>query len=117
MAKTQEEFTKAIYETIKDKVFFSNLSLAKAEVVEKMPEQIVPGKVLFDGIWLYDGIDGIEDDIQQMHSITKDGIIVNVEDYYSGNGAFDNDGMGRFLAALNHLMTEDEFKQFQTENK
>ena len=113
----QDEFRQRIYGTIKDKVFFSNLSRAKAEVVEKMPEQIVPGKVLFDGICLYDGIEGLEDDIQQMHTITKDGFIVNVEDYYSGNGAFDNDGMGRFLAALNHLMTEDEFMQFQKENK
>ena len=66
MTQTQEEFTKTVYETIKDKVFFSNISKEIADVVEKLPAAILPGKVLFDGLNLFDGIEGIEDDIQQM---------------------------------------------------
>ena len=106
------EFTKKIYGIIQDKIFFSNISGNPVEVVEKLPEEIVPGKVLFDGMMLFDGIEGIEDDIQQMNSFTKDGERVNLEDYYTDNGAFDDDGKERFLAALERLMTLDEFIQF-----
>ena len=112
MTKTQEEFTKALYETIKDKVFISNISEEIADVVEKLPEEIVPGKVLFDGMMLFDGIEGIEDDIQQMHSFLKDGTIVNLEDYYTDSGAFDDDGWDRFMVALGRLMTVNEFSQY-----
>ena len=117
MNKTQEEFTKAVYETIKDKVFFSNISEEIADVVEKLPEEIVPGKVLFDGMMLFDGIEGIEDDIQQMHSFTKEGERVNLEDYYTDNGAFDDGGWDRFIDALDRLMTLDEFLKFIKDNK
>ena len=106
---TQEEFSKRIHEIIQDKIFFSNISGNPVEVVEKLPEEIVPGKVLFDGLNLFDGIEGIEDDIQQMHSFTKDGVVVNLEDYYTDNGAFDDGGLLRFLSALERLMTVDEF--------
>ena len=109
MTQTQEEFTKAVYEAIKDKVFFSNISKEIADVVEKLPAAILPGKVLFDGLNLFDGIEGIEDDIQQMTSYTKDGCIVNLEDYYTDSGAFDDDGWDRFMVALGRLMTVDEF--------
>ena len=110
MPKTQEEFIKAVYETIKDKVFFSNISEEIADVVEKLPAEIVPGAVLFDGLMLFDGIEGVEDDIQQMHSYTKDGNIVNLEDYYTDNGAFDDDGWDRFIKALDNLMTVEKYK-------
>ena len=110
---TQEEFSKRIHEIIQDKIFFSNISGNPVEVVEKLPEEIVPGKVLFDGLILFDGIEGIEDDIQQMNSFTKDGERVNLEDYYTDNGAFEDDGKERFLAALERLMTIDEFIQFR----
>lgn len=116
MNKTQEEFTKAVYETIKDKVFFSNISKEIADVVEKLPEEIVPGKVLFDGMMLFDGIEGIEDDIQQMHSFLKDGTIVNLEDYYTDSGAFDDYGWDRFMVALGRLMTVNEFSQYIDKN-
>lgn len=109
---TQEEFSKRIHEIIEDKIFFSNISGNPVEVVEKLPEEIVPGKVLFDGLMLFDGIEGIEDDIQQMNSFTKDGERVNLEDYYTDNGAFEDDRKERFLAALERLMTLDEFIQF-----
>ena len=113
MSITQEEFRKRIHEIIQDKIFFSNISKEIADVVEKLPEEIVPGKVLFDGMMLFDGIEGIEDDIQQMHSFLKDGTIVNLEDYYTDSGAFDDDGWDRFLAALERLMTIDEFTQYR----
>ena len=105
----QTEFRQRIYETIRDKVFFSNFSGEVAEVVKEMPEQIIAGKVLFDGIMLLDGIEGVEDDIQQMHSYTRDGFVVNIEDYYTENGAFEDDGEERFLAALGNLMTREEY--------
>lgn len=117
MAKTQEEFTKKIYEYIWDKVFLSNGSGQLATVVEKLPESIVPGKVLFDGLMLFDGIEGVEDDIQQMNSFTKDGKRVNLEDYYTENGAFDEGGWERFIEALGRLMTLKEFLEFIKENK
>ena len=113
MSITQEEFGKRIHEIIQDKIFLSNISGNPVEVVEKLPEEIVPGKVLFDGLMLFDGIEGIEDDIQQMNSFTKDGERVNLEDYYTDNGAFEDDGKERFLAALERLMTIDEFIQFR----
>lgn len=73
MTKTRKEFTKAVYETIKDKALLSNISEEMIKVVEELPKEIVPGEVLFDGLTLFDGIKGIEDDIQQIHSITKKG--------------------------------------------
>lgn len=105
----QTEFRQRIYDVIKDKIFFSRLSGEVADVVTDLPERIIAGKVLFDGIMLFDGIEGIEDDIQQMCSYTRDGFVVNLEDYYRGNGAFEDDGMDRFLAALGNLMTREEY--------
>ena len=104
-------FKRLIYSIIKDKIFLSNGSSCMATVVKELPEEVIPGLVLFDGIMLYDGLDGdgIEDDIQQMNSFTKDGERVNLEDYYTENGAFDDDGLDRFVAALERLMTVDEF--------
>ena len=107
-----EEFNRRIYGVIKDRIFLSNISGMPATVVEKLPEEIVGGEVLFDGMMLYDGIEGIEDDIQQMNSVTKDGERVNLEDYYTDNGAFDDNGLDRFIAALECLMTIDEFAGF-----
>lgn len=102
-------YKQLIYHIIKDKIFLSNGSSCMATVVKRLPKEVVPGLVLFDGMDLYDGIDGVEDDIQQMNSFTKDGVRVNLEDYYTENGAFDKGGMIRFVAALERLMTIDEF--------
>ena len=112
MIISQEEFNSKIYDVIKDKAFISNGSGVLVDVVKKLPEQIVEGKVLFDGIMLFDGFEGIEDDIQQMHSYTKDGDIVNLEDYYTDNGAFEDDGWDSFLEGLERLMTLKEFLKF-----
>ena len=116
MSITQEEFTNRIREIIEDKIFFSNISGNPVEVVEKLPEEIVPGKALFDGLNLFDGVEGIVDDIQQMHSFTKDGVVVNLEDYYTDNGAFEDDGWDSFLEGLERLMTVDEFSQYIDKN-
>ena len=48
-----------IYDVLQDKAIFSRDSEKMVEVVKKLPEEIVEGKVLFDGITLYDGIEGI----------------------------------------------------------
>ena len=118
MNMSQEEFNGKIYDVIRDKVFLSNISGMPVTVVKELPEQIKPGKVLFDGTMLFDGIEGIEDDIQQMTSFTKDKVMVNVEDYYTENGAFEDDGMDRFIASLERLMTVKEFLKFlKLENK
>ena len=115
---SHEEFNGRIYDLIRDKIFLSNISGMPVTVVRKLPEQIKPGKVLFDGIMLFDGIEGIEDDIQQMTSFTKDKVMVNVEDYYTENGAFEDEGMERVIAALEQLMTAKEFLKFlKVENK
>ena len=110
MTKTRKEFTKAVYETIKDTALLSNISEEMVKVVEELPKEIVPGEVLFDGLTLFDGIKGIEDDIQQIHSITKKGKIVNLGDYYADNGAFDDYGWDHFIKSLSNLMTAEEYK-------
>ena len=107
-----EEFNRRFHDVIKDRIFLSNFSGMPATVVETLPEVIVEGEVLFVWMMLDDGIEGIEDDIQQMNSVTKDGERVNLEDYYTDNGAFDDDGMDRFITALERLMTIDEFTKF-----
>ena len=113
MNMSQEEFKSKIYDVIKDKAFISNCSGVLVDVVKKLPEQIEEGKELFDGLDLFDGIEGVEDDIQQMTAFTKDTESFNLEDYYTDNGAFDDDGWDRFLAALERLMTIDEFIQYK----
>lgn len=105
------EFKQRIYPIIKDKIFFSRISGQRVEVVEQLPETIVPGKVLLDGIMLYDGIEGIEDDIQQVVSVTKESVGRNMEDYYQEYGAFDDDEdiFTCFIGALGNLMTSEEY--------
>ena len=58
MILSHEEFNGRIYDHIRDKIFLSNISGMPVTVVQKLPEQIKPGKVLFDGIMLFDGIEG-----------------------------------------------------------
>ena len=109
---SQDEFRGRIYEVIKDKVFISNISGQMVDVVEKLPDHIVDEEVLFDGFTLYDGIEGVEDNVQHITSFTKDRVMVNVEDYYTENGAFEDDEIDRFRTALERLMTVKEFLEF-----
>ena len=112
MNSSLEEFRGRIYNAIKDKVFISNISGQMVDVVEKLPDHIVDEEVLFDGFILFDGIEGVEDGVRHITSFTKDRVMVNVEDYYTENGAFEDDGMERFIAALENLMTSKEFLEF-----
>ena len=112
MSISQEEFRGRIYEVIKDKVFISNISGQMVDVVEKLPDHIVDEEVLFDGFTLYDGIEGVKDDIQHMTTFSKDRVMVNVEDYYTENGAFEDDEIDCFRTALENLMTAKEFLEF-----
>jgi hypothetical protein len=83
-----------------------------ADVVEKLPDHIVDEEVLFDGFILFDGIEGVEDGVRHLTSFTKDRVMVNVEDYYTENGAFEDDGKDRFIAALDQLMTVQDYLKF-----
>lgn len=69
MTETQPK--ENIYDVLQDKAIFSRISGKMVEVVKKLPEEIAEGEVLFDGITLYDGIEGIEDDIQQVYAVSK----------------------------------------------
>lgn len=109
MSETQPK--ENIYDVLQDKAIFSRISGKMVEVVKQLPENIVEGKVLFDGITLYDGIEGIEDDIQQMFAVTKDLVRVNLEDYYEENHAYEEDGLPYFMEALGKLMTREEYAQ------
>ena len=112
MGRPDKDFKARIYEVINDKAFISNISGQLVDVVEELPEKVVDREALFDGIRVYDRIEGMEDDIQRMTTFTKDRMMVNVEDYYRENGAFEDDGMDHFVAALERLMTMKEFARF-----
>lgn len=110
MAK--EDSKQSLYDIIKDKVFFSRFNDEMAIVVEKFPDVCEDGKVYFNGMTLVDGIEDCEDDIQQVYSITREGKKVNLEDYYSANGAYSETGEERFMEALDNLMTREEYEQY-----
>lgn len=112
MKSQREEVRARIFEAIKDKVFISNISGQMVDVVEKLPDHLVDEEVLFDGFILYDGIEGMEDGVRHITSFTKDRVMVNVEDYYTEYGVFEEDGMARIIAALERLMTVKEFLMF-----
>ena len=109
---SQEELKARVYGVIKDKVFISNISGQMVDVEEKLPDHIVDEEVLFDGFILFDGIEGVEDGVRHVTSFTKDRVMVNVEDYYEGNGVFEDNENERFIAALENLMTSKEFLAF-----
>lgn len=101
----------SIFDVIKDKVFFSCFSNEMAIVVEEMPEECEDGKVYFDGMTLIDGIEGVEDDIQQVYSYTEYGKKVNLEEYYSENRAYDK-SRSRLMEALDELMNHEEYERY-----
>lgn len=102
----RQDSINSVFNAIKDKVFFSCHSNVMVEVVEELPEKGEAGKAYFDGMSLLDCVEDIEDDIQQVSSITEEGVKVNLEDYYQKHGVFDEDNT-RFISALNKLMTRD----------
>ena len=58
---------------------------------------------------LIDNAEDVEDDISQVFSITKDREQVNLQDYYSENGAFDEDSEDQFLGAVKNLMDKEDY--------
>lgn len=100
-----------IFDVIKDKVFFSCFSGEMATVIEEIPESRERGKVYFDGMTLVDGKEDVEDDIQKVYGYTKNGSKVNMEDYYSESGAYDEDNTS-FIEALDELMNHEEYDQY-----
>lgn len=88
-----------IYDAIKDKIFFSRLSDAEVVVVESIKDAPKDDrKAYFDGVFLRDNVAGLEDDIQQLTSISKEGEIINIETFYEEKGAYDPDS--DFLATI-----------------
>lgn len=110
----QDNSKQSLFEIIKDKVFFSRFNDEMAVVVENIPDECEDGKVYFNGMTLVDGIENCEDDIQQVYSITKQGKKVNLEDYYSENGAYAKTGEKRFIEALDNLMTRELYEAYTT---
>jgi len=99
-----------IFDVIKDKAFISNPSGAIAEVVERIPEDGEEGKAFFDGMVLLDCIKGVGEGLDEVTAITKDGEKINLEDYYSENGAFEDDGnLDSLIDSLDNLMTREEY--------
>lgn len=92
------------------KKFFSRFSNAEVIFVDKIPEDRGDmTKAYFDGMFLLDNVADVEDDIQQVNSITKDGDYVNLEDFYADEGAFDKNGGERFYKAICNLMDKEEY--------
>ena len=60
--------------------------------------------VYSDGINLLDGVENVEDDIQQMYFILKDGSAVCCEDFYADHGAYDNDS--NFIEDIKNLVAD-----------
>lgn len=112
MAK--DDSKQSLYDIIKDKVFFSRFNDEMAIVVEKFPDVCEDGKVYFNGMTLVDGIEDCEDDIQQVYSITREGKKVNLEDYYSANGAYSKTREKQFMKALGNLMTRELYEAYIT---
>ena len=87
---------KEVFEEMKKKIFFSCFSGNQAIFVNSVEELTEEQrndktKAFFDGMTLIDNAEEVEDDISQVFSITKDREQVNLQDYYSENGAFDED--------------------------
>ncbi|MCQ2130352.1 MAG: hypothetical protein MJY94_03040 [Bacteroidales bacterium] len=99
-----------IYDAIKDKIFFSRLSDAEVIVVESIKDAPKnDNKAYFDGVFLRDNVVGMEDDIQQLTSISKDGEIINIESFYEEKGAYDPDS--DFLATIEgSLMNKKDYR-------
>ena len=103
---------KEVIEEMKKKIFFSCFSGNQAIFVNSVEELTEEQrndktKAFFDGMTLIDK--DVEDDISQVFSITKDREQVNLQDYYSENGAFDEDSEDQFLGAVKNLMDKEDY--------
>jgi len=78
----------------------SNLSDEIVTFVSPLPEGATTG-VYSDGVNLLDLTAGIEDDISQMHGILRSGEPVNMQDFYSWFGAWEEGNrFGRMISVL-----------------
>lgn len=105
---------KEVFEEMKKKIFFSCFSGNQAIFVNSVEELTEEQrndktKAFFDGMTLIDNAEDVEDDISQVFSITKDREQVNLQDYYSENGAFDEDSEDQFLEAVKNLMDKEDY--------
>lgn len=60
--------------------------------------------VFSDGMTLIDTFENVEDDIQQMYFVLKDGSIYNCEDFYADMGAY-NPG-SKFIENIDNYVAE-----------
>lgn len=100
-----------IIEEMKKKVFFSHFSNAEVvfvDSIEELTEEQLADKTkaYFDGNFLLDNKADVQDDISSVVSITNRGRYVNLQDYYSKHGAYEENS-DKFLEAIKKLKDKE----------
>lgn len=100
-----------IIEEMKKKVFFSRFSDAEVifvNSIEELTEEQLADKTkaYFDGMSLLDNKADVQDDISSVVSITNHGRYVNLQDYYSRHGAYEENS-DKFLEAIKKLKDKE----------
>ena len=100
-----------IIEEMKKKVFFSRFSNAEVvfvDSIEELTEEQLANKTkaYFDGNFLLDNKADVQDDISSVVSITNRGRYVNLQDYYSKHGAYEENS-DKFLEAIKKLKDKE----------
>ena len=100
-----------IMEEMKKKVFYSRFSGTECifvDSIDNLSEQQLNDKTAcyFDGMNLIDNVKGFQDDISQVYSITNRGRYVNLQDYYSRHGAYEEKS-DKFLEAIKKLKDKE----------
>ena len=100
-----------IIEEMKKKVFFSRFSNAEVvfvDSIEELTEEQLADKTkaYFDGNFLLDNKADVQDDISSVVSITNRGRYVNLQDYYSKHGAYEENSY-KFLEAIKKLKDKE----------
>lgn len=100
-----------VIEEMKKKVFFSRFSNAEVvfvDSIEELTEEQLADKTkaYFDGNFLLDNKADVQDDISSVVSITNRGRYVNLQDYYSKHGAYEENS-DKFLEAIKKLKDKE----------
>lgn len=100
-----------VIEEMKKKVFFSRFSNAEVifvDSIEELTEEQLADKTkaYFDGMSLLDTKAEVQDDISSVVSITNRGRYVNLQDYYSRHGAYEENS-DKFLEAIKKLKDKE----------
>lgn len=100
-----------IIEEMKKKVFISRFSDAEVifvDSIEELTEEQLADKTkaYFDGMSLLDTKAEVQDDISSVVSITNRGRYVNLQDYYSRHGAYEENS-NKFLEAIKKLKDKE----------